>query len=535
MRNLLVIVAGLLTLGLYAQTPEPSHEGVVSYVTSQSVYVRFQNTGLISPGDTLYVQRNGKLVPSLLVNVVSSVSCVCSIITPDKYTVSDVIFRKPTAINPMAPPKATVEKTTLQAPDSSRLAKGEMKPVEHHVSGRVSLASYSNISSEGNNTQRFRYSLMLNTSGLIKGKLSTETYLTFAHRTNEWSAVKADIFNALRIYSLAVNYAFTPNHNLWFGRKINQRVSNLGAVDGIQYELKTGTITTGLVAGSRPDSYNYGINTSLFQAGGYISHDLSGKYGSTQSTLAFFEQTNKGNTDRRFVYLQHTNSLVNRFFFFGSAEVDLYKKKFNQVDSSLVQDNSPFLTNLYLSLRYRPGRNLSMALSYSARNNIIYYETYKDYLERLLEQQTSNGYLFQISWRLNQRLNLGANAGYRDRKGDLRPSKNLYTWLTFNRFIWKNVTANASATLLETPYLNGNVYSLGFNSDFLKGKFYTSTGYRYVSYRFVSGETTLNQHIGEFSFNWRVVKNLTASANVEATFEKGIQYQRIYINLTQRL
>ncbi|HCU20676.1 MAG: hypothetical protein A2X11_12775 [Bacteroidetes bacterium GWE2_42_24] len=468
-------------------------------------------------------------------HVISSVSCVCSALVPDKFTVSDVIFRKRAQLQGKT--KETSEKTikpVVPFIDSSRVAKGDLKPTEGDISGRFSMASYSNLSSLTENTQRFRYTLMLNSNGLLSQKVNTEAYITFAHRLNQWDVVKADIFNALRIYSLAVHYQFNTNHGLWFGRRINQRMASLGAVDGLQYEWKSGAFTTGVIAGSRPDVYNYGINTKLLQAGAYVAHDFKGKSGFMQSTAGVVEQTNNGYTDRRFVYLQHINSLLKKLYFFGSAEVDLFNKKLIKTDSSLVQDNSPVVTNLYLSLRYRIVSQLSVGISYSARNNIIYYETYKTYLERLLELETSTGYLFQVNWHPGKRISLGLNAGYRDQKGSQRASKNLYSYLSFNRFLFENVTANASVTLLETPYMNGDVFSFGLNGDLFKGKLFAGTTYRNVNYRFVSGETSIRQHIGEVSLLWRTTRNFTASLNAECTFETGVQYQRIYLNLTQR-
>ncbi|PKP27263.1 MAG: hypothetical protein CVU06_02780, partial [Bacteroidetes bacterium HGW-Bacteroidetes-22] len=109
MRYLLIALFSLVLLSVKAQTGEVPLEGAVSYVTGQSIYVRFPNTGQLSAGDTLYVQRNGKLIPALLVNVISSVSCVCSALVPDKFTVSDVIFRKRAQLQGKT--KETSEKT----------------------------------------------------------------------------------------------------------------------------------------------------------------------------------------------------------------------------------------------------------------------------------------------------------------------------------------------------------------------------------------------------------------------------------------
>jgi hypothetical protein len=321
---------------------------------------------------------------------------------------------------------------------------------------------------------------------------------------------------------------------IWLGRKINPRISNVGAMDGLQYELKIKSFTLGAVAGFRPDYMNYRFNSSLFQYGGYLGHDYANKNGNMQTTLAFLEQNNSGTTDRRMLYFQHTNSLISHVYFFGSVELDLYNKVWNTADSTLSQDNSPKLTNLYLSLRYRPVRQLSLSVSYNSRQNVIYYESYKNFVDRLLEEATLQGFMFQVNYRPFKNLTIGVNTGYRDSKKDPRPSKNLYGYLTYSQIPAINISATMSATFLESGYLSGNIYSLGISRDLVAGKLNTGLTYRYVNYRFVYGESTLVQNMGEVYLSWRILKKLSCSVNYEGTFEKNRNYDRIYFNVTQR-
>jgi hypothetical protein len=197
-------------------------------------------------------------------------------------------------------------------------------------------------------------------------------------------------------------------------------------------------------------------------------------------------------------------------------------------------DNSPSLTNLYLSLRYRPVRQLSFSFSYSSRQNIIYYETYKDIVERLLEETALQGFTFQVNYQPVKKLSIGINAGYRDRKQDPRPSKNLYGYVTYSNIPGINVSATASVTLLETSYISGNIYSLGISRDLVKGKLFLGLNYRYVDYRFEVEQPDLAQNMGEFNLTWRILRKLSCSFNYEGTFEKANTFNRIYINLTQR-
>jgi len=546
MKHILLVFLLIITgFCLKGQTTSETKEGVISYVTKQNIYVKFLSTEDISVGDTLFIPGQAKLIPVLIVKELSSISCVCMPIAQSNLAVADKVLTRQKLIQQKKTneisPEPKISPVEIKR-DTVAVKKDLPKKLKQDVNGRIAIASYSNFSNGGDPSHRMRYTFSLNAQNISDSKLSAETYISFVHKINEWSEVKADVFNALKIYSLAINYAFDKNNVISLGRKINPKLSSVGAIDGIQYETKLRSLTMGLIAGTRPDYMNYGFNSRLLQYGGYLGHDFTTKTGNMQSSVAVVEQKNNGNTDRRFAYLQHTNSLITNLYFFGSLEFDLFNYKkvaINQGDTltkkdTLQKDNAPKLSNLYVSLRYKVFKNLSLSLSYSARQNIIYYETYKTIVERLLEQATLQGYMLQVNYRPAKNISLGANAGYRFSKPDPRPSKNLYSYLTFNRVPGVNASATISATLLETSYMSGNIYSLGISRDLIRGRLDGGINYRYVKYKFRSSEKPLVQNIGELNLTWRMMKKLSCSFNFEGTFEKGKSYDRIYINLTQR-
>jgi hypothetical protein len=262
------------------------------------------------------------------------------------------------------------------------------------------------------------------------------------------------------------------------------------------------------------------------------------------TTLAFIEQRNSGNTDRRFAYIQHSNTIVKNLSFFGSAEFDLYRYdlKFDSTliitDTLKVTDNAPKLSNLYLSLRYRFNSDLSMSLSYSARQNVIYYESYKSFIDQLLESETQQGYLLQINYRPLKKLTLGATGGYRVRKHDPRASKNLYAYATYSQIPFVNISATLTATLLSTGYMNGNIFGLSMSRDIIRSKLSGTFTYRFIDYRTLKTENNPNpismmQHTGEISLNWKIIKKLSCSFYYEGTFDSRYIYNRIYLQLTK--
>ena len=538
MKHLLpVFLLLFLGLSLKGQTVFEALEGTVSFVTTQNVYVKFHSTKDISAGDTLFILKESNKIPVLIVKDLSSISCVCTRISKNQFVAGDKVLMQRKVVEPrksnntvivplIAPVVATVDTVTVK--------KEVPKELKRNISGRISVSAYSNFSSESDLSQRMQYALSLNARNIGDSRLSGDAYISFSHKINEWDVVKANIYNGLKIYSLSLNYAFNKKNTIWVGRKINNRISNVGAIDGLQYETKFKSLTAGIIAGTRPDYMDYSFNSMLLQYGGYLSHDLATAKGNMQSTMAIVEQTNNGNTDRRFAYFQHSNSLLPSLYFFGSVEFDLFNKVLNTQDSTYTQDNKPNLSNVYVSLRYKVFKKLSLSLSYSTRQNIIYYETYKTIIDQLLAMASTQGYMFLANYRPTKNLAIGANAGYRFSKLDPRPSKNLYSYVTYSNVPWLNATATVSATLLETSYLSGSIYSIGLSRDLIPGKLYGGLDYRHVNYKFVNSETPLVQNMAEMSMTWRIMKKLSCSLNYEGTFEKAKNYDRIYVNLTQR-
>jgi len=524
-------------ISLKGQTQGEAKEGSISFITSQNVYVKFQSTSTISVGDTLFVIQDIKMNPVLIVKDLSSISCVCTPISAKQLTVGDKVITqyktvklkksKDNIANPAVVP-------VVASVDTIKAKKEQPKELKQKINGRISVSSYSNFSSVSDLSQRMQYTFSMNARNIGNSKLSGEAYISFAHKINEWDVVKADIFNGLKIYSLSLNYSFNKNNTIWAGRKVNPLLASAGAIDGLQYETKFKSLTAGVFAGTRPDYMNYSFNAKLLQYGGYLSHDHTTSKGNMQSSVAFIEQKNNGFTDRRFAYFQHSNSLLTNLYFFGSAEFDLYKKVMNTQDTTYTKDNKPSLSNVYVSLRYKVVKQLSLSLSYSTRQNIIYYETYKTIIDQLLAMANTQGYTFQVNYRPGKNISMGANAGYRFSKQDPRPSKNLYSYITYSNVPWINASATISATIMETTYLLGSIYSAGLSRDLIPGKLYGGLNYRYVKYKFTNAEDPLVQNMAEMNLTWMVAKKFSLSMNYEGTFEKGRNYDRVYVNLTKR-
>lgn len=530
-----VIIVLLLSFGSYkhvnAQEKNDTIQGAVSYITGQNIYVKFENTSGIENGDTLFINKNEVLIPVLVVQHHSTISCLCNPVGDNSFQIGDLTVAKiktkqKTEVAEIQIENQIEKDVSEQVITSASEKKSLRTTRKQDVASTLSISSYSNFSNtESDNLHRFRYTFSMDAHNISNSKLSAETYISFSHKLNQWDLVQEDLNNALKIYSLALKYDFNQTVSMWVGRKINPKIANIGAVDGIQFQKDWNRFFVGVVGGTRPDFQNYGFNSKLLEYGAYIGQNQKFENGFVQSSLAFFEQRNDGNIDRRFLYFQHSNSFIKNVNIFSSFELDLYK-----IENGQAQ-NTVSLTSLYLSLNYRISRRLSIFGSYDNRKNVIYYETFKNYTDAILQQASRQGLRFRINYRPINLLNIGVNAGTRFMKNDTRKTNTLNGYATYSKVPFINSSLSLSTNLMQTSYLNGQVYGARLSKDILNGKIYGSLNYRWVKFNYASSVSQLKQNIGEVDFSYQFNKKIYLSVNYEATFQKNEQFNRLYLNL----
>ncbi len=530
----LLYIAGILKIT--AQDISGYQEGKVSYLTSQNIYVRFETTEGIASGDTLFVRDNNQLMPVLVVVQQSSVSCLCNALGDNKFKIDDTVFhRKKYGIKVRATETETEVETELQPEKDlheevlTTVPEIPGSTKKQTFTGRISASSYSNFSnSDVSDIHRFRYTFSSSAVHISGSRLSAESYIIFTHRQNQWHVVQENLNNALKIYNLAFRYDFNETVTLWAGRRINPRIANVGAIDGIQFEYGFKKMFVGIAAGSRPDYLDYGYNLNLFEYGAYFGQSQKVKNGFIQSSVAFFEQRNSGNVDRRFVYFQHTNSAVKNLNVFTSVELDLYRLLNNQSENTLI------LISLYLSANFRVSRKLSLSGSYDNRKNVIYYETFRNYADEILRQASRQGVRFRVNYRPVNYLMVGTSAGNRLRKGDPRPSNTFNGFVAWSRVPGINASLNVSANVMQTSYLDGQIYGVKVSKDIIPGKIYSTLQYRRVGFNYVNSATELKQNIGEVDFSFQINKKLFLTVNFEATIQENDWFNRLYLNLKRK-
>ncbi|MEI8115315.1 MAG: hypothetical protein WCI54_16910 [Bacteroidia bacterium] len=530
----LLILILISILKLYGQEVKTLVEGKVSYITTQNIYVKFKLSGVVQAGDTIFIRKEEKLIPLLVAESVSSTSCVGKPIVLFELKIDDAVFARSkisekkinTSIS-----ESTAVATSSKQQDSSQPAGNKVPSKPERVSkirGRLSESSYSSFSNATALNQRYRLTFSLATDNIAGSKFSTDTYVMFTYKPNHWNEVKDNVFSSLKIYSLSVKYDLNPKTHFLLGRNINPRLASVGAIDGLQAETSAGNFTFGAVGGSNPDYTDYSFNPNLFEYGTYLSYDIKNNNGPMSNSFAFLQQTNHGKTDRRFAYFQHENSLMKNLNLFASAELDLFALE------NGVPVNKVSLTSLFLSLQYRFSRKLSLFASYDARKNIIYYETFRTYLDQLLVDVTRQGYQFRVNYIPAKFINTGLSGGYRFQKNDPHPMLNANGYLNFPQVPLINASVSLSTNWMNTSYVDGLIYGIRVYRDLIPAKLSTGIFYRLADNHYLTASSSMVQHMAEFELSWQISRKISFSANYDGTYDQMSKYHSVYLNLIKR-
>lgn len=526
----LLLISIAFSIGLFAQNTNDYIKGSVSFLSSQHVYVQFVNTDGIQSGDTLYIMQNNQLKPMLKVNELSALSCLCQSLTSESLTKSTEVIALIKHEKPVPEVITQKSKEAIAVTDETINTLRERtthEKVNNKLNGRLSISSYSVTSNDSivSPYQRFRYNLALDATRIAATPLSAEAYLMFTHKAGE-PVIMNDAF---KVYSLALNYDLSKTTKVSLGRKINTSMANIGAVDGVQFEHKGQHFSYGALFGSRPDTYTYNFAPSLTQFGAYVGHQYQNPVGLMKTSIGIFNQTNHWITDRRFAYIQHSNSLLKNLDFFGSIEIDLYGKANDRLTTKFD------FTSTYLSLRYRPLKKLSLSLTYDARKNVYYYETFKNYIDSLLDKETRQGFRLQANYHPFNKVLWGATGGYRMATATSTSSVNGNSYLTYTQLPFIDASFTIDVTLLKSDYLDGMIYGGALSRDFVNGKIFVELSYRYVDYTFVRTTSNLKQNIAALNLSWRIAKKLTLSADFEGTKDTSNNLDgRLFLNISQR-
>lgn len=499
--------------------------GEVSFITSNNVYVKFENTEYIQIGDTLVMQNTQ--LPCLIVNNKSSTSCVCISYTDCEIKKGDkVLFALEVKKQKQnVPAKVVVREDTT----ATNIEEADDLGYTEDIRGRISLSSYNTLFSDREDRHRLMTRFVLNASHINNSKFSFETYMNYRYNViPENSELTAD-YSYFRVYNLALSYDVNPNFKLVLGRKINPRAWSLGAIDGLQGEYKIGKNYIGGVVGFRPDIFDYGVNTNLFQYAVYYGRTDNSEQVNSDLTIGFVEQRNGNFIDRRYVFFQYSSTFFRKLNVFTSLETDIYSRLNGE------QNNEPRLTNLYLSAGYRFNRIVDLNVSYDSRKRIIFYETFQTEIERMLDDDFARqGVRARINIRPLNFLRLGFSYNKRFQSDLDNKSDNYYSYASLSKLPLIGGRLMFSFNLNSSNYVTNKSWTFRYSRNIIKSKLSGEVYLRLLNYKYINNETNLSQHYYGANLSYSITKKLRCSLSGEVSEFNSENNYRIYAKISQR-
>jgi len=534
-RYYLYLLLLLFSSTLLGQEAAPAIEGIVSFVTSNNIYVKFANTEMIAIGDSLELLSTQ--TSCLVVTSKSTTSCVCVVVEGCVIEKGDKVTFKPLA-KIDASEKTTTEEV-LEAQNDKDMFRMSAAPPEteeepsefkENIRGNIAASSYSTLFSDRDDLHRIMTQLSIDANHIDNSRFSANAYMNYRQILDDGESSSLNQTNFLRIYNLGVRFDANPTMSFTVGRNINPKISSLGAIDGLQVEKYFGNSYVGVIGGFRPDIFNYGFNADLQQYGGYFGTTTNSPSFFSETTIGLIEQRGNGDIDRRYTYLQHSSTVLKDLNLFASAELDIFSK----VNYTTI--NNLRLTNFYLSARYRFNRKLNLMLSFDSRKRILYYETFQTDIERLLDEDLARqGLRVRVNFRPMKYVSTGVSYGKRFQNDQQNQSDNLNGYVTFSRLPQIGGRLNISYNRNTSSYLTSNIGSIRHSRALLRNKrlnadFY----YRFVHYNYTNLIDPLQQHYAGTNLSYNISRNLLFSISGELTTFNEENNYRIYTRIVQR-
>ena len=178
--------------------------------------------------------------------------------------------------------------------------------------------------------------------------------------------------------------------------------------------------------------------------------------------------------------------------------------------------------------------NLFRFFSYDAGKNVIYYETYRSFVDSLIENETRQGIRFGTNIRPFNNVFIGFNAGYRFLKKDIKPSRNFNGYLTYSQVPIIEVSSTLSYSHLISNYVDGSIYGIRLSKYLSFIDYSLSVSYTKVEYNYLSSVSKLNQNNLSVDLSGRIIDQLYLSCSYEGIFEEQLNYSRVLVDLSLR-
>jgi len=235
MRSRIILLGVLICLGSMAwgQNNTPL-EGTISYLSLNKVYVRFPTTDSLHVGDTLRVWQNNQWKKALIIESLSSQSCITNSFIPITLVIGTKISG-PEKIKPVIKKANAYELVPYLSTSPRQEKKPKESPNKQQIDSRISVSTNGSRDQNARDFDRLRTTASLDIQHIQDSRLSLESYVTFNHKLG--TPINDSTFrNDFKIYALALSFASEKGIIVSFGRKLNNRLANMGAIDGLQVE-----------------------------------------------------------------------------------------------------------------------------------------------------------------------------------------------------------------------------------------------------------------------------------------------------------
>ncbi|MCS7053353.1 MAG: hypothetical protein NZM09_06415 [Ignavibacterium sp.] len=478
--------------------------GIISFRSSQNLYAKFNSTEKININDTIYLSSNNTAVGIVKFKSLNSISAsiINSIEVDDSVF---VILNEPINMIPDIKDdlikKDSVEKSFTTLFDSNISSKENTKL-------RFSFQSYGYVNNyKEQSRQKIKTSFL--DKNFFDENLSFE--LNFNYYINNYSSSNKDrLKDNLRIFQIQLDYQLDDGINLLFGRSFNPVIKSLDVIDGFQIIRTTNNQSFGLIFGSRPNLRDYWFNVHLIQIGLFYNRIDSINSNSIQNSIGFVEQTNNFKSDRRFVFIEHSNNLIPSTTAFFMSEIDF----FNLTNLGIKEQLN--ITSLYTGFNIRVIKHLNFNLSFDSRKNFFYLNEYRNQIDSLINYNFRNGIKIFSSYSPINGLRLSAFYYQSKIKNERKSSSNIGASIFYYSDFLFNSSFSVSLNNYKTNFINGNNFSFTISREF------SEIGNLSLTYKNYEFNSSTNRFLSSYqSLELGCSLNLSRSYNLYSTFEKN--------------
>jgi len=506
--------------------------GVVSYVSAQNVYVRFENTEKLAVGDSLWSSNR----PVLVINRKSSISVISSCIDSlFNIEQGDTVYHIQNASNIVETPEEDsikrdgLKQTILFSNTfSNREISKTTKEIEPSWDWNGNLGWSSRLNrtfvstANRTNLRQFGRFNVRGQSPDEQNPLRVNISGNYQHYSTDFSE-RSDYPKAgrLNLYQAQLGYQVNDRIDVTAGRGFQPNLIGVGILDALNMNFQSDASHFGLVAGFSPDISSFQPNTQRPIFGARVGTNINKKKASFQFDLAWFDQYYEGKLDRRIINSQGSLN-TDRVNFFYLLETDLS----NQTLPLKLQ-------SVYSSIRVRLSKRWSVFSSYDTRLPLIYWSSYSQKrIDNLALQERQNGWRTRLRFQANKSLSIGMNMTIRS----WQTASQMYLGgidVYQNKWFWKGGSFNYRMNIADYGIWQNVQQLVRFRQRIKQTSF--SLFYRSVLFaRRYTMNSLFNQNYMGVQSSFPLPNNYILSAFAEYDIQQQQQQLIFYLTLNKR-